>query len=221
MTEPEFTPSPDWKYSSDYQSATLTNGRFRVRIEHDDPREPEHDGGCPIIRIESGRSNISATMTSYGQSSEYTDGLPESAADILDRFHAVTGDKRGAIDTFERYLRIFHDGNLVRYGPNHSTNSTYVAYITRTLWEGWGNSPKSEVGKADMDEWASYLEGDVWGIIPERLVTWARVDDGVPLLDVTRNTWEEATKDDATWGYYGEGIAKQEAEHVLSYWFSQ
>lgn len=227
MTEPKFTPSPNWEHSQDWQTETLANGRFRVRIVREDPpSEPEHEGGCPIIQID--RDPFGATMTSYGKSTVYTDGLPRGADEIIEHFAnqinslsfaSLVSDE--AIDTFERYLRIFHDGNLVRYGPDNSTDYTYVAYITRTLWEAWGNSPKSEVGKADMDEWISYLEGDVWGIIPEKLTTWAELgDDGKP-TGKTRETWEKTTPDDATWGYYGEDVVKQEAEELLAYWFSQ
>lgn len=211
----DFTPSPNWTHpKNNYDIQTLTNGRYRVRIIRDgSPQEPEFEGGCPIVQIISGHSNISASMTGYGHSATYSDGMDvpglreygnHTAAEIIEYFSQ--GDKRQGIDTFERYLRIFHDGNLAVL--HNDTDYTYVAYITRTLWESWGNS--GEVGKADMTEWISYLEGDVWGLVAEKLTTWAKVDNP----DERKEEWEEID-DGSVWGYYGEDVVKQEAERVL------
>jgi len=187
---------------------------FRALIvQDDDAMAPEFDGGCPIVQIDPGRyDGFHAEMTSYGQSAEYPDGLPDTADRILQRFNAY--DKRTAIDTFERYLRIYHDGNLVEYGPNRGTDYTYVAYVTRTLWESWGNT--GEVGKADLDEWRAYVEGDTYGVMVEVKPTVEVSDDDDHTDyygDVSHDGWTET---DATcWGFYGQKYAEESAREEL------
>jgi hypothetical protein len=184
---------------------------FRALIvQDDDPQEPEFCAGCPIIRIDRGYySEYHQTeMTSYG--SGQNDGLPESADDILRRFNQY--DKRTAIDTFERYLHIFHDGNLVEWS---SQDYTYVAYVTRTLWESWGNT--GEVGKANLDEWRAYVEGDTYGIMVEvkPTVEIEAEPDIRPWSDaVDHDGWTET--DSTCWGFYGSEYATESAREELA-----
>ena len=194
-----------------FDTVETTKGEmFRARIVQDVyAEEPENDGGCPVVRLESRYGGTDAEMTGYGQCSGYPDGLPESAADILTRFNVY--DKRTAIDTFERYLRIFHDGNLVEYGPNQGTDYTYVAYVTRTLWEAWGNT--GEVGKADLNEYRAWVEGDVYGVIVEELTTWTKSDSSE-----TRESWEEV---DSCFGFYGLRYAEESAREELDTWVAK
>jgi len=193
---------------------------FRARIFQDIyADEPEFDGGCHIVQVINGRHGLDAEMTGYGQCAEYPDGLLHSASDIIERFGHVgrmDGDMRTGIDIFERYLRIFHDGNLVEYGQNRATDYTYVAYVTRTLWESWGNT--GEVGKADLDEWRAYVEGAVYGVVIEELTTWTRdvpcADREGRVSDDTRETWETV---DSCGGFYGYEYAEESAREQLAY----
>ena len=194
-----------------------------LTIVDEDPQEPEFEGGCPIVQIDAARHyGYHVEMTGYGESSEYDDGLGQGsrrvdASDIISYFVDQLGGKREAIDAFERYLHIYHDGNLVEYGPNQGTDYTYVAYVTRTLWESWGN--KGEVGKADMDEYRAWLEGDVYGVVVESKPTVEveaepdiRVWRGYGEID--RDGWTEM--EDPVWGYYGQEYAEESAREQLA-----
>jgi len=185
---------------------------YRARIEQDIyADEPYFCEGCPIIRVESRYGGLDAEMTSYGAGQN--DGLPDDASDILRRFNAY--DKRTAIDTFERYLKIYHDGNLVEYGPNRGTDYTYVAYVTRTLWESWGNT--GEVGRADLDEWRAYVEGDTYGVMVEYRPTVELdgcTDPEFFNVPIDHDGWTET---DATcWGFYGQQYAEESAREELA-----
>lgn len=199
---------------------------FRALIvQDDDPQEPYFDAGCPVLQIDTGRGySFAVEATNYGAGQD--DGLTvkgvrdygtQGAAEILEYFHehAAPCDRRTAIDTFERYLHIYHDGNLVSYGPNQGTDYTYVAYMTRTLWESWGNT--GEVGRADLDEWRAYVEGDTYGIMVEYCPT-VEIEDGSVRSsdygDVDHDGWTET--DGTCWGFYGQQYAEESAREELA-----
>lgn len=204
-----FKPSKDWDWDQDYRVATLEqvtdHGVYRAKIERDEyPEQPENDGGYPVVRIDTNRGySFKPEMTGYGNG--YDDGLSRPADEILAYFHERTGDSRGAIDMFERYLRIFHDGNLSEYGPNQGTDYHYVAFATRTLWESWGND--GEVGKAELDEYRYWIEGDVYGVDVEKAVSFDSDDEP--------DVWESVGEVEC-WGFFGEDYAKQTAQDELT-----
>lgn len=205
------TPSPDWAENNDYTAQTLErvtpHGVFRAIIQRDEhPEAPDFEMGCPIVRIETNRGyTFRAEMTGYGDVSAAQDGLPDTAANILERFRQIDGYTRTAIDTFERYLKIFHDGSIYEYGPNQSTDSYYVAYVTRAMFvESWGNT--GEVAPAEMGEYVAWLEGDVYGVGVEKAIAFD--EDGDPIA------WAEVD-DIMVWGHYGEDWAKRAAEDDL------
>lgn len=243
MTEPKFVPSRDWEWDSNYRIATLDtpNGRFRAKIERDEnASEPEFDAGCPIVQLDYSRNSFTTRMVGYGDESAANDGLPRPADEILDLFAGDSGDMRTAIDRFERYIKVFHGGTIVEYGPNQGVGYTYVAYTTlKMVTELWGNTD-SEGINANMDEWISYLEGDVYGVMVERHIAVLDKDG----LDFARETLGESSSYDqvvelasqraevalgegygewvdcegdgsACWGFFGEGYAKESAESAL------
>ena len=180
---------------------------FRALIvQDDDAHEPYFYAGCPIIRIEGYR----VEMTSYGAGQD--DGLSRGADEVFSYFRDQLGSME-AIDTFERYLHIYHDGNITEHS---SDGVTYVAYVTRTLWESWGNT--GEVGKADLDEWRAYVEGDTYGVMVEVKPT-VDVDDDDGRTDpysgdVSHDGWTET--DGTCWGFYGQSYAEESARDELA-----
>lgn len=203
--------SNNWDWSGDsYNVATLEqttpHGVYRAKIERDEcPEAPENDGGCPIVQIDTNRGySFKASMTGYG--SGYEDGLGRTAAEILEYFHQRTGYTRDAFDMFERYLRIFHDGTMVETGGDQRSDCYYVAYVTRTLWESWGNV-SAPIETAEMTEWEAYLDGDVYGVGVEQATSFD--ENGEP------DVWTE-TGDGMCWGHYGEEWAKQDGEENLA-----
>jgi hypothetical protein len=62
-----------------------------------------------------------------------------------------------------------------------------------------------------LEEWRAYCEGDCYGIITERLVTWTTPD--LAEDEATRQTWET---EDSTFGFYGITYAREEAERQVA-----
>lgn len=76
----------------------------------------------------------------------------------------------------------------------------------------WPINPNEDYGaELDSPEYLSWGEGDVWGFIIERLVTWQEV--GNP--ENTKESWEEES---SCWGYYGYEWAQQSAIEEFNYY---
>jgi hypothetical protein len=211
-----YVPADGWEqvaddgYSTEALQVTTDHGVYRARIDRDiEPMEPENESGCPVVRIDTNRGySFHAEMTGYGSESAAHDGIAWRVADVLDHFRQNTGSgTRETIETFERYLRIFHGGTVAERGPDNYADSTYLAYDTaamRQWWAGEGGTPTDD--PAEMDEWTAYLEGETYGVSVERATSFD--EDGDP------DGWEEV--DGTVWGHYGETWAKQAAEEELS-----
>jgi hypothetical protein len=72
----------------------------------------------------------------------------------------------------------------------------------------------SEVGdqqtylSAQAEEYAAWADGDVWGYVIERRVTWHHADHE---SDDTMETWEHV---DSCWGFYGRAYAEEAAHEA-------
>lgn len=206
------TPSRDWAESNDYTVQTLEqvtpHGVFRAIIKRDEyPESPDFDFGCPIVRIDTNRGySFRAEMTGYGAYSETQDGLPDTAAGIISHFRDRTGGGTyEAVETFGRYLRIFHGGDIEFRTPDNYSDYYYVAYITRAMYEAWGNTD-GEVPAPNLGEYGHWLEGEVYGVGVETAIEFD--EDGDP------TDWAEVD-DGMVWGHYGEDWAKRAAEDEL------
>jgi len=80
-----------------------------------------------------------------------------------------------------------------------SGDYTYVTYDD-AAWREWAGAPE---GSANMSEYRAYAEGDVWGWVVEKRVTWHADDPDCG----DRETWEHV---DSCWGYYGRNGANGE-----------
>jgi hypothetical protein len=185
-----------------YERIIKEEGDLRVKIVLDEcPSEPFNDGGCPVIRVDSDYPSARFEHTGYG--SYYDPGFdPES---VLARLEDTFG-WREAIEVFERYVRIFHEGSVATYHLGWSREYGYVAFTTRTLARAWGIADDRPVPEAELNEWRAYVEGDVWGYVVERKVDLSMTD-----CDVIES-WEEV---DSCWGFYGEEWAEQAAVEAL------
>lgn len=186
-------------------------GDLRVKIVLDEyPDQPHDDGGCPVLRIDWRFGDVE--HTGYGD--HYDPGF--RPADALGYFISQFDVTQG-IEVFERYVRVFHEGSVVEYGGG-ARGTTYVAFTTRTLARAWGVPDDQPVPDVEISEWEAYLEGDVWGYVVEKKVTWQRLDsNGEPVFSVSPcfiETWEEL---DSCWGFYGEEYAVQAAEEALEW----
>jgi hypothetical protein len=168
---------------SDYTVDTIVSddGRTRVRIVIDtDASKPYDDGSSPVVRVEYRHHSTeqSGPDTSY----KLHDGIVQAFA----RWASET-------DLAERYCRIFHGVTTFAYSYQSDRDAFYVT-LDPTDWRTEVGAP---AGSVDMTEWIAYVEGDCYGIVPERLTTWTN-DRGE-----TRETWDEI--DGSVWGFYGQG----------------
>lgn len=199
--------------NDEYTAETVmsADGDYRVRVVRDihDDSEPEHDCGYPVLRLDEPRERVDAS--GYGSESAANDGLLEDADVILTSLMARL-DVDAALEVFDRWLRVFHGGSAkwVR-GNRHEYG--YITYGTAAMRESWGCTPSDELVEPEMDEWLSYVNGDVYFVIEEHRVYTEHVIDSIVGSDVERiptDEWEEG--DDIVHGFYGEEWAVQEAE---------
>lgn len=182
-----------------YSEVVETKGQYRaVIIADEDAAIPDWDGMYPTLQIDN-----------------YSVGplLGEGAADfavILSTFISAVPEP---LETFERYLRIFHGTTqFATYNLGKSREYGYVAFDTAKWRESQGIDHPEHIKEEDMlSDVRSWAEGDVWGVRIEKLVTWSTEDEEVEDQDLS--DWEEL---ESVWGHYGREYAEQSAREALS-----
>jgi hypothetical protein len=168
--------------------------RSRVVLDTS-PERPEDDGAQPIIEL--------VYTEARGWHADLLDltaggglGWPEYQA-ALDAAEHFGGD----FDRLERYLRIFHGCTALDIMSDRS-GGVYIG-CDPAAWREHVGAPEG----ADLGEWRDYLQGDVFGVVVEKLVTWAEVGG-----DREMSTWDHQ---DSLWGLYGWHYAQSTAESML------
>jgi hypothetical protein len=167
---------------------TSNDGRFRVRLVLDEfADEPYDDGASPLLRLEY-RHGYRAEHVMTGSRPADADGCVEAAA-----------ERWGTdFELLEKYLRAYHGATKVETW--HSGDYWYVTYDP-AAWREWAGAPE---GSADMSEYRAWCEGDVWGYVVDKRVTWHTDDPDFEDED----RWEDAG--DSCWGFYGRAGANGE-----------
>lgn len=168
-----------------YTENVVTGDKYRVNIVADeDGHKPEGDCMAPTLQLD----GYNATIM-YGD---------DSFADVFNHFAEHT---MNPVDAFERYVRIFHGATSVEsYNVGNRREYAYVTFDTAEWRERVGAPEESKDLLTEVRAWA---DGDVWGVVVEKRVTWS-TDEELDDMD----TWEEV---EAVWGYYGHEWAEQEA----------
>jgi hypothetical protein len=161
---------------------TSEDGRYRVRLIQDDcPDEPYDDGASPLMRLDNGH---------YGWRAEHITGGTSRPTDA-DSYVEAAAERWGSdFGWLEKYLRAYHGVTMVKTW--HSGSYWYITYDP-AAWRAWCGAPE---GSADMSEYRAYCEGDVWGYVVEKRVTWHTDDPDYEDED----RWEDV---DSCWGFYG------------------
>lgn len=188
-----------------YEEVIEERGAFRVKIVADEyPQEPEFEAGCPVLYVPFRYYDGRVHFQGYGK-------------DLIDGERALSylvgqlGRWEG-IEAFERWVRIFHGGDVTSFD---SREGTHIAYTSLAHYEEWGLDPESEHAKADISEWQAYVEGDVWGVVVEEMVTTRTIrrdSMGRFMSDTTDVDWDEI---ESVWGYYGHEYAVEEAKREI------
>jgi hypothetical protein len=169
-------------------------GGYRVRLVQDPyPDMPYDDGQSPLLRTNLSRYSRNATHIQEGSMRPTSrDHLVESAAT---RWGPESRE-------FALYLRLFFGVTQIEH--YRSDDYVYTTYDS----SAWREATGAPAGSADLSEWKSWVEGEVYYYVVEKSVPWVRADNE----DGTMKTWEDV---DSCGGYYGYAWAKEEAISAL------
>ncbi len=186
---------------------TSDDGRYRVRlIADEDAPEPYDDGQSPLLRLDYHDYN--------GWRAEHViaTGRPlDDDARIQEAAERWGYGRNSAL--FEKYLRAYYGTReIVSW---HSGSYQYVTYDTAKWRTYIGVTEEVMAAHPDrhyvnMNEYRSWCEGDCWGYVVEKRVTWHT--DDPDYADEAR--WEGT--DDSCWEYYGRDYAEEEARQALA-----
>lgn len=185
---------------------------LRVRLAADENAdEPDNDWQSPLLRLRYNRAHRwQAEHVVVGSRPTDCDTRIEEAA-------ARWGsdlEMRSDLEMLGKYLRAYHGTKVIRQWS--SDDYTYITYDTAQWREYIGfpvgsELPGSYEASVNLDEYRAWCEGDVYGYIIEREVTWVRAD--MPDSRDTMTTWEEV---DSCWGFYGWEQAEESAAEAFN-----
>lgn len=184
---------------------------YRLRLEPDIyPEEPYDEGASPLLRIEllgyaGSRARYSAKHVDHGRWPRWgIDRLVSYAAERLFSKY----DKINALLILERYLRAFF--GVTKVETYESQDYLYATYDP----EKWRQAVGAPEGSANLDEYKAWIEGDCWGWVIEKRVTWHTDEFPGATEYAQRNTWEVV---DSCSGYYGSEYAEQGAREMFAH----
>jgi hypothetical protein len=178
-----------------------TRGDYRVvLVPEDGDFAPEQDGEPPLLRIERG----SVSFARDGGASE------DKVREAFDRWTNRPGDPGWKL--FEKYLRGYLGVTVIQ--PWLSENGNwYVAYDTPEWREAAGITDPASLADSDLiGDWKPYTNGDVYGAVVEKRVTWGTADEDYD----DRDSWEPLHEGGSRWVLYGYTYAESEARELLS-----
>lgn len=168
--------------------ATTEDGRYRVKLVLDEyPSEPYDDGQSPLLQI---RHN-------WGWHAEHVmaTGRPLDADSYIEAAAERWGPWRPEL---EKYLRAYFGVTRIETWQDRD-GTVYLTYDPAA----WREHVGAPAGSVNMSEYRAWCEGDVWGWVVEKRVTWHADDEDIE----DRDTWEPV---DSCWGYYGSDGANGE-----------
>lgn len=185
---------------------TSDDGRYRVKLVQDyDAEEPYDDGQSPILRYDSRYSRDTAHVGGSARPTDDDERIEYAA-------------KRWGIDSheFELYLKAFY--GVTQIITWSSRDYTYVTYDSARWREYVGLTEEylAEHGRkytVSLDEYRAWCEGDVYGYVVEKNVTWTADDNRNEM-----STWEH---EDSCFGFYGYDWAVQAAKEAFSYYVTK
>ncbi len=171
---------------------------WRVTIHRDtDPSNPRDMSGDPVHVL---------TVPSREYVDVDKDPGPWGSVwrDLLSRYRWSR-----AIEIVQRWARL---NGAYTYDHDPYTGARSLWYLTREDAADW-TDPDAAL-KAYAEEYQAWAEGDVYGYVIEREVTWQRVDG--PDAGRRRTDWETV---ESVWGFYGPdmGYVEQEAREALAH----
>ena len=171
--------------------ATSTDGTLRLRLMQDpDPVNPRRD-----------YDHLANVITPAGQNyiDVDTDGGPLQSA--WDHFSG----RDNAVELLTRYAR-YHGVTVVEDRPHDGAWSLWYVMPDKAAES---TATPEELIRSEINEYRSWVGGDVWAYVIQRAVAWKRVDGTGDEL----TTWEIV---DSCGGFYGHAYAKKAAEEEFA-----
>jgi hypothetical protein len=203
-----FTPSTFWQNETEYvdsleehvtppgEDHRAVSYRALLGFDEHDYDGPDYEMAAPVISLDD-------MDVVFGHDSERHDGLLNRSAVNIIRHHGL--------EFFERYVRIFHGGN-VRQFHDYDGRRTYVTYDTAAMREAyWGADAGSEPSDLKASDFESWVNGETFWVAVEHTFEYDK--QGEPV-------WDNAIEDERTHGFYGTLYAQQEAEEMLDHYTS-
>lgn len=195
-------------YLNDDESAD-----YRVRVVPDCDADPPYDEtGVPVFELRESRLTGQLTTEGhvYGLNRPHVREMAEAFDYFSDRFGL------DALDVFDRYLRVYHEGwadtlsSRSHYGPQ------YLAFITREIADEWGAKVTPPPGYY-LSDFQAYLDGECYAILVEerQTETVTRVTPTRTLPPEARETWVAGA---SLCGCYGplDGWVREVARDLLA-----
>lgn len=174
-----------------------TAGRYRVRLEVQQDAQnynPRHND-----------DNLANVITLKGQ--RYID-VDENGGPLEEGWKRIEDTYVDAVPIFTRWARIFHGATVVEHRPYEGAWSLWYVMPDKAAETTW--TPEKII-EAEIREYQAWAEGDVWGYVIEKSLTWipkdGEVEDGDDLPDEL-TTWEHV---DSCWGFVGREYAEDAA----------
>ncbi|MEW1694507.1 hypothetical protein [Streptomyces sp. NPDC091278] len=176
---------------------TTDDGRFRVRLVHDEYAENPRNDRETLVHV----ITIDTHLGHYHPVDQ--DGGPLAWAWERLKWNVWTG-----VDAFTRYVSIMHGGIVLESAPEKGARSLW--YMTGEEIFDLDRGLLSEgYIEAEMEEYQAWTTGDVWGYVVEERVGWTRDDDPRQFME----TWKSV---DDCFGLYGAPYARAEARAALA-----
>lgn len=195
---------------------TSDDGRFRVIMEQDtDCTKPMDDNHGWVTSI---LTHNYDTRSDYGWTDMRDPGGRLAALRHFEDSWSLPAD---AGDAFIRWMRLYHGIDVVEttIHNGYRDTSNALAWIEPSEWVRVGfddvtaprgsHPPDEETIKIEIGEHNNWADGDCWGYIVQKRVTWTTDDDDFD----DRDQWEDT--DDSCWGFIGRDYAEEEAKAAL------
>lgn len=172
-------------------------GRYRVSLHHQEGADSPRVSGDPI-------SNV-VTAKNWRYDNVDSDGGP------LQYGWDYFADRENGDELFIRWARMTHGAVVVEDRP-HDGATAFWYLMPQALAEIGTVVDPVEFLNAEIREYRSWAEGDVWGIVIEKSVIWEPKEGQVTHGDGISSrltTWEHA---ESCWGYIGRTYAEREAK---------
>ena len=188
------------------------SGNYRAEVVDDSyAYAPTNCGLAPTLRYESYND-----ASPFDNDNTMTAEIAQHAIDMADALRKFTDSYGEPLETFKRYLHIFHGVEYRHIWEIEGgyRDASYISWATPGWIEACGITDLDRLaGENMLEEVESWRNGEVYGVIISERVTYVRTVDGQPIMSAEHIEWEEV---DSCYGFYGSDYAEDSARGELA-----